>query len=145
MSRPGPIDKGAPIKATMETDGLTPEERAALSKLDQLLDARFCSMPTAIDDGTAKKPATKDAVKVLGQNPFKKYSDASNRTGAVQALFRGETGIGLKPEMRRALIGEMRAAATMFIENPPLANTREGADMLMQLMSNVEGFPELAG
>lgn len=62
----------------------------------------------------------------------------------TNALWRAKTGIGLNPEVAKALSGPMKAAALMFISNPSLANTVAGAELLMQLMSNVEGFVGLA-
>ena len=61
----------------------------------------------------------------------------------TQALFRKATGIGLDPEFRKALSGPMKAAALMFIKNPQLANTMEGAEKMYQLFSNVEGTDEM--
>ena len=62
---------------------------------------------------------------------------------AVSALWRVKTGIGLKPEVAKALSGPMKMAALMFVSNPALARTLEGAEIMMQLLANVEGVPDM--
>lgn len=94
-----------------------------------------------------KEPApesTKSSVSINGHDPYKKYSETAFKKRGAEALFRKKTGIGLDPMLAKALKGPMKEAALMFIKNPKLINTEEGGKKMRQLMSNVEGFEELA-
>lgn len=92
----------------------------------------------------ASPQQAKDRVQIEGEASFKKYGHAALKNNVARGLWAVSTGIGLSPVIAAALaVPTMATVAKIFLDDPSLARTEKGAKMLVQLMSNVEGFMSL--
>lgn len=91
---------------------------------------------------TESDPKTPAAGGTCSPEEFKKFQSVKGRLAG--ALFRAKTGIGVDKAVLDALNEPMPAAALMFIKDPSLACTEEGAQKLYTLMAEVAGFTDLA-